>query len=201
MPEMPPTSPADEPRADSDEQLTQALRGLLSSLAEQPKSSALQVLTQFQKHLENGSIETALAQRNPEHFRLFALYPLESLIGALSDDVLGGHGPAKFLFTQYRFVETHFKEVFRRLEGNTCCADKSRWVTRALARHLLDGTPIHADFNQQYTFHLPSKVLNTQESILDFFEALRFLHAGQPERYLKALSAVHQVANPPVGEP
>lgn len=177
----------------SDAQMQESLAHILTSLAGGP-DSVPDALAEFHKQRDTGRIDLALATRNPEHFRLHASYPLERVIQTLLKQGLGDNTSAVFLFGQYRFVEGHFKELYTQLEGSACCADKSRWATRALARHFLDGKPIVADFSQEYTFHLPKRVLNTQESILAFFDALRSLYAGRPQKYLTVLDSLYKTA-------
>lgn len=138
----------------------------------------------------------ALTARKPEHFHLFLNYPLSRLQRALLADRMPAYGPAMFLFEEYAFVSRHLREVFTMFEGMACCADKTRWATGALARHLLDGEPIVVNLQQPFTYHLPKKVLNTQESLLNFFHALRRLHAGNPDLYLKELSLLSGAQQP-----
>lgn len=55
--------------------------------------------------------------------------------------------------------------------------------------------PIEFDFTQEYTFHLPKKVLNNEAAILAFFDALMALYQGRPEAYLDQLAQLMEPAN------
>lgn len=120
---------------------------------------------------------------------LFALYrgvsPRLALRTALGEEV--ARTPRlEFLFAESRFVECHLKQAYARFEGDACCTDKARWALRALARHLAKGAPIVVDLQQKYTFHLPTRVLNTQESLTEMLAALQRLHLGMPDAYFTA---------------
>lgn len=162
------------------------LVGLLDALAADSKKAYAAVR-------EHPAVQVAAeAARTGEvdDFQHILLYPLEQLVDGLLETELPGNHRAQFLLKQSDFVECHFQSIIRQREGGACCADKSGWILEVLARHLLTGHAIDVDRSDPKAYWVPKTVFGSQEDILEFFDALCRLYAGQPEAYLKALAKV-----------
>lgn len=123
-------------------------------------------------------------KRNTEDFYYLFLYPTgRPLQGFLESEMPGNHN-AQFLFQHGEFIECHYRNLFERIEGSACCADKSRTIMRGLARFLLDGKEIVFDYTQEYTYHLPKKIFNNHKSIVDFFESIYALYYGKFDKFI-----------------
>lgn len=132
----------------------------------------------------------SVGEADIESFEWNFLRPVElvqgGLFGAL-DPSPSDLSAAQFLFTQKAFVERQFRWVIEQREGMSCCADKTRTIMRVIAMHFILGKPIIFNYQQEYTFHLPQLIFRTEEQILEFFTAVRRLHAGRPDAYLACL--------------
>lgn len=136
-----------------------------------------------------GAVE-ALRERKIDEFFYALQYPFENMVRGLLETELPDKPAAQFLMMHSQFVEGHLEALIKKYEGWPCCADKSQTMMGYLLRFFLTDEPIVFDFTQEYTFHLPKKVLNTHESLVEFFTGLRHLYYGDPEHYLKALAKV-----------
>lgn len=126
--------------------------------------------------------------RKIDQFYLALQYPVENLVRGLLTAEMPGNADAHFLMAHSQFVEGHLKTLIKKYEGWSCCADKSRTMMQALLKYFLTDKPIVFDYTQKFTYHLPVKVLNTHESLTEFFKGLKFLYYGNPDHYLKALA-------------
>jgi len=121
---------------------------------------------------------------SPEQFWFSFSYPISKVISTLIKKDAAHKEELLFLYKHYSFVETHFSALFSSVEGGPCCADKSRTMVSFLARYFKTGEEIELDYTQEYTYHLPNKILKTREDILEYFNALWALYYGRSEKYL-----------------
>lgn len=95
-----------------------------------------------------------------------------------------------FLMKHYDFVEIQFKKLITNIEGHPCSADKSGFIMSSLINHFKDNKSITLNYNQEYTYHLPEKIFNSEEKILKFFDAVHRLYYGQTEIYFNVYNEV-----------
>lgn len=129
----------------------------------------------------------AIDARNPRHFQLNLLHPIEKVVSGLVNSKTQGNGHANFILIHSQFIQMHFRTLFERMEGNGACVDKTSTVVRALLRFYLDSRRIEFNYDAEYTFNLPQKIFRTHEQIIEFFLGLYDLFYGNPDRYLHAL--------------
>lgn len=164
------------------------LTGLLESLG-QNQSELLD------KCLDTEAVQSAIEALNncsPEDYYFAMSYPLKNMQEGLFKRVFENLTSAQrskllFLFTKKNYVENHFRRVIEKYEGSACCADKSRFLLRALARHMVNGQTIEFNWNQQYTFHYPEKTFTNHLEIWSFFSAIYRLYYGYPDEYMAEL--------------
>jgi hypothetical protein len=171
-----------------------ALAGVLEALVQQGQGEAAALLGGLEGQIDLGRVFKSVDALDPEHFHLLLSWPVEQIAQAVLASRGQENARAIFIFTHYSFVERHLKGLFYSFEGMSCCADKSRWAARALLLYFAHGKAIVLNMEQEYTFHLPKRVLNTQEQLLEMFEGLYTLHCGKPEKYLMALSGLTALA-------
>lgn len=122
---------------------------------------------------------------SPEKFYFNFAYPVEQVISTLVKQNAVHKEELCFLYRHYSYVNAHFRELFSRLEGGPCCADKSGTMIWVLTEYFKTGQNIELDYKQEYTFHLPNKILKTHDDILEYFNAIWALYYGNPDKYLK----------------
>lgn len=176
----------------SENDVTKALASVLSALSGGADKQATQMLERLVKDGQFKEALQALDNLDARMFHLHLRYPISKLTNAILSHRVKPHSDAAFLFEEHQFLRSHLSEIFRQHEGSACCADKAGWALRALARRLVDGKPIVVDLEQEFNFHLPTRVLNTEEDLVAMFRALRRLHAGMPDQYLVQMGRLSQ---------
>ena len=163
------------------------LGALMSGILAQSQDEARAVYRAVSNNPVLESARQSIRANDPETFTYLFASELERMVDGLLADELPNSEEAKFLFKHYRFVEAHIERLFIRFEGRPCCVDKARTVLRQLLHFYTAGRRIEFDYTQEYTYHLPTRVLKAHDEIVAFFRALMELHFGFPEKYLKAL--------------
>ena len=104
---------------------------------------------------------------------------------------------ALFLFQYSQFVEQHIEWLIEQYEGSPCCADKSRTIIKGIAKFYLNGTPIAFNYKQEVTYHLPKRILQSHDQIIDLFQGLQQLYYGNPQAYLATLKSITSQVSAP----
>lgn len=128
---------------------------------------------------ENEFIDNArrcIESDNVDMFRYCVIDALNAPVDALLDEVNGKNDMLPFVFKHHGMIERHFQNLFSKIEGRACSADKSRTVIRSLARYCRTGEEIKFDYDGKYTFHLPKKIFKTHDEIMELVKALRTLY-------------------------
>jgi adenylate cyclase len=99
-----------------------------------------------------------------------------------------------FLFEQEDFFRRHYRSLFEAYEGSCCCADKAGVVLQRIAKFYGNRSPIKFDYNSPHAYAYPTKILTTQEDILDMQEGLAALYNGRPDKYLRQLERLSLAA-------
>lgn len=170
--------------------MTDVTQGVKSVLEAMLKSGDLEGQALYAHIYNDPMIEKArgAAQaHNPEGFFYALGYPLQKLVDAVVTSEFPSNQNAQFLMANSRFIENHLDNIFSRFEGSPCSHDKTKTVIRAVMRFFTTQKPIEFDYTQEYTFHLPRKVLKDHDSIISFITGLHYLHYGNPDRYLVAM--------------
>lgn len=130
---------------------------------------------------------------SPNDFYFNLVYPFESFLEGYISKTFGKD--LEFLLMNLRFIELQFETVIVKLEGTTCSADKSRCIVNSLFHYFLNPSEnkITFDWQQKYTYHYCTKCFNSEEKILDFYNALRSLFYGNPTKYLKQLQNIYSL--------
>jgi len=130
----------------------------------------------------------AVEAGNIENFYFGFVRPFNQVVDGLLAKALPHATRAHFLFRCSSFVESHLCNAFVRAEGRACSTDKARTVMRALLRFIVTGKPVAFDYGQQYTYHLPQRILRSHDDIVAFYDALETLYYGNPAPYVKMLA-------------
>lgn len=132
---------------------------------------------------------SALENYRIDEFRFGVLFTFDELIESIIEAATD-NSSAQFLFRHIEFVESHLDKMFERFEGRGSCADKTSTVIKALARYYMTGEEISFNYDQEYVFHLPKKILASHVEIEAYFESLQHLYYGSPEKYLEQLAHI-----------
>lgn len=122
--------------------------------------------------------------KDPEQLFFKLIYPFNNFISGFARTKVADNYDVEFIFQHYDFIEHHFGYVYKKFEGRSCYADKSRGVMDRLLKYYTDGTKISYNAKAEYTFHHPKKYLREHDEIIKFYEAVKSLYYGIPDKYL-----------------
>lgn len=97
-----------------------------------------------------------------------------------------------FIFQNSQFVERHFRYFIEKIDGRAYSADRSRTIIKALVATFSTGEDISFNYEQEYTYHLPEKVFRTHQDIIEFYQGVKNLFYGNPDKYLLAVKKIYQ---------
>jgi len=107
---------------------------------------------------------------------------LKSLFSNMTDSITKEN--VEFIYVSYTFIESHLSRLFATYEGHACSADKSRTIVNSLVRHFKTKEDIEFDYSAEYTSHLPKNILKEHGQIISFYEGMKGLMCGSPDKYL-----------------
>jgi hypothetical protein len=128
-------------------------------------------------------------------FYFALIYPFETFLSGLIKTEISQNEDIEFILKHSRFIENNFEKIIHNIEGMTCCADKTRFIMRGLFGFYKTKELIIINYDQEYTYHLPKKVFTDHNSIINFYEGLKHLYYGNPERYLTELLEIKKQFN------
>jgi hypothetical protein len=172
-----------------DEAIKETINGIFGAFLSDGMDTAGKLLEAIKDSDDIKHATKALKDNDPDVFSCFTMFLddiKEHLVRTHFDDTSKFYR-RYFLYLHYSFFESHARELISKYEGMACSSDKVSTIARSINKWITTGKDIKFNYDQEYTFHLPKTVLNTHESIVDFFEALYSLHNGNPEKYLKFL--------------
>ena len=165
--------------------ISTVLTGLLDAFSTDNRAAYAQV----KGHPVLQEAAQAAKDGDAEAFRFVLLRRLDQIVEGLLETEFPGNHRLHFLMQQGQFVEMHFKKIIVTKEGSACSSDKSGWLMDALGEFFLTGREIVITHTEK-SFWLPETVFTTHADIVEFFEAVYRLYAGQPDAYLKALQKI-----------
>ena len=129
---------------------------------------------------------------NPEDFYFGLVYPFETLLSTYIQTLYSSQD-ITFIFKEYRFLENHITKLFEQYEGFSFSADKSSFIIKSLIHHFKTGDDIILNKNQEFTYHLPKKILTTQDEILSFYDSLKHLYYGNSDLYVTEIRSLERL--------
>ena len=93
----------------------------------------------------------------------------------------------RFIYMNYTYITNHFDFWFEKIEGSACSHDKTKTVIRKIINFYLYNEIINFDYNQEYTYHLPKKIFKGHDSIVNFYQSIKHLYYGKPNKYMTEL--------------
>ena len=163
---------------------TEQIKDFITTLTEGIEKSNLEM---YIKIIESHEIKEF---STPEEFHVAVLYQWDKFIRGLLKQALNANKDVEFIYKNYRYIEMHLINLFQRYEGSFACADKTRTVINSLVEFYTIGNKIEFNYEGEYTYHLPRKILTTHEEIIGYFEGLRGVYYGYPQKYLEELQAI-----------
>lgn len=106
------------------------------------------------------------------------------------NEFLQNNDKAKFIFKNYEFLEVHVSRTIQKIEGPIFSADKTQYIISELLNFFIFENRLEHNWSQPHTFHLPKLVFQNHKDIENYFDALYFLHAGMPSRYIDIYAAL-----------
>ena len=135
----------------------------------------------FKSILEENNINEI---KNIDDFYFGLLYPYNKFINGLIKSTISKDYNVRFLLKNSQYFEHHFRYWIEKIEGIMCCADKTRTILRSIFNYYTDNKKIKFDYEGEYTYHLPKFIFTEHQDIIDFFDAIKHLYYGNPEKYL-----------------
>jgi hypothetical protein len=103
-------------------------------------------------------------------------------IGFIKSKISHKHD-VKFFLMNFNLISRQFRHIIEEVEGNCCCQDKNGAILHKLYHKLKDNKPIVMD--EGLGFNRPTKVFLDEESIMEFYMAVKCMLYGQPETLMK----------------
>lgn len=141
----------------------------------------------FKKIIDSSEIKN---YSNPREFFYAVLYQWDKFISGFLKSTLNANKDVVFIYKNSRYIDRHFQELFQKYEGSACSADKSRTIVNRLLKFYSTGSPIDFCYDGEYTYHLPKKIFKNHGQIISFYEGLKALLYGRPQKYIEVLSAI-----------
>lgn len=162
--------------------ITSVLNAMLESVSMEGAALYAQIydepmIAEAREHAQNHDFD---------RFFLSLGYPVQQMVDAVVEGEFPHNQNAQFLMANARYLENHLDSIFTKFEGSACSHDKTKAVLHHLMNFFMLGKRIEFNYGQQYTYHLPKKVLRDHDSIIAMFDALHYLHYGNPDRYFRA---------------
>lgn len=127
-----------------------------------------------------------------DDFYFRVIYPHKQYISGLIKVEISTNPNIEYILQNLQYIENHFVYWIEKKEGSSCCYDKTKHILKQLYCFYKDGTKIEFDYSQEYTYHLPKEIFKSHEEIIEFYEGIRDLSCGNPEKYLKI---IHKLIN------
>lgn len=160
------------------------LKDFLNTLSDSIDKGKIEL---FEKIIDGSRIEQF---DSPEEFFYAILYPWEKFISGYLQSELKANSNVEFIFKHSQYIDRHFANLFIKYEGGTCSSDKSRTIVNRLLQFYATGEPIEFNYGAEYTYHLPKIIFKNHQDIIDFYEGLKSLLYGHPEKYLESLKKI-----------
>lgn len=160
---------------------TEDLKGFLDSMVGHIEKEEIEL---FKKIIDSNNINHNFDSY--EEFYLFVKFPFEQFISGFLKSELKMNNELQFIYSNSQFIERHFEKLIEQIEGSACCADKSRTIMNSIIDFYKSDIEIVFNYDSEYTFHLPKKIFTNHNCIIDFYQGLKYLFYGNPEKYLIA---------------
>ena len=122
---------------------------------------------------------------------MVVIHPFDNFIDGMIQTNISKNDDIGFIFRNSQFVDRHFCNLIEKIDGSACSADRSRTIVRALVNFFSTGKEISFDYNQEYTYRLPETVFRTHGEIIDFYQGIKNIFYGSPDKYLLAMQKIY----------
>lgn len=160
------------------------IENVLNGMFDTIKKEEIELYKKIINHSEISKFDDA------ESFYFAVLYPWKKFINGILGSVVSDNDDVKFIYKNSQYIDRHFKRLFERFEGVGCSADKSRTIINSLIYHYKTGNKIEFDYDAEYTFNLPQKILKLHNDIVSFYEGLKNLYYADSRKYLEELKKI-----------
>lgn len=181
-----PTTPAEA----SAEPLAAAIGDVLTCILDSSLRNSVANAEKVSSHPSVVDAMTAAAAGDCDGFYFAVQYPVAQVIQGLARKAIQNNENGQFLLTHSQFVERQFRAVIDKYEGSACCADKSGFLVDSLLEFFKLGTEVTINRDQQYTYHLPTKVFQTHHETINFFFCVQSFYYGHTGPLCDTLAAI-----------
>ena len=167
---------------------TEILKDFLTSMSDSIEKEKIEL---FRKIIDSSEIKQ---YENPTEFFYAVLYPWDKFISGFLKSTVKSNPDVEFIWKNSEYINRHFRNLFEKYEGSACCADKSKNIVNSLLKYYNSGEKIEFNYASKYTYHLPKKIFKSQDHIVLFYEGLKSLLYGRPDKYIEALKVMTKVS-------
>lgn len=165
---------------------TEDLKNFLNSFADSIEKENTEL---YKNIIESSNITKC---ENPSEFFHAVIHPFDKFISGFLKTTLSANRDVEFIWKNSQFIERHFRNLFEKYEGGAYSSDKSKTILSGLLRYFSSGEMIEFNYDAKYTYHLPKIIFKSHDQIIEFYEGIKDVFYGHPEKYLKALKNVLQ---------
>lgn len=123
----------------------------------------------------------------PEEYWFDNIYPFYNYVEWEIKSKYGNSDDLVFLYQHQDYVDHHLWYFIKKIEWDSCYADKTGTIIKRLAKYFISWEIIEFDYSWEYTYHLPTKVFTKHDEIIDFYRAVQNLYFWHPEKYLEIM--------------
>lgn len=170
--------------------LKKCIESLFDSLNSESEIEALNLFGKAIEYAKNSDTDI----KDPEIFDLYVNHKIDRGIELLANTL---HEPSisknkhkpNFIYKNYKFLESHIRELCILREGHSCCADKSRHILNMYMNYSINGNIPEFNPNDE-NFYFPN--FGDYKMWIEFCDSLYKLYYGHTKEYFKSYNDLIQ---------
>lgn len=167
------------------DEIAEVLGGLFDGIVKNQETEARENYGAFIDKLK----ASPYGLKDPEHFSSMVMYKLRKTLGVAGLELAGqpvdpkNKSAIKFLYLNYDFLEHQVRHLFEKIEGSSCCADKSRYILKIYKDYLLKGWIPEDDFTERH-YWIPRHGIH--QDWIDLVKGAFNLYYAEPMAFYEA---------------
>lgn len=167
-------------------EINEGLELIINSLVKNKNNENKKYIENILEKIKNSNYNVD----KPEKFNFFLNIKLDNILKQISksfynieNDKIKDYNKPSFIFTKYDFLEKNIRKLCILREGNSCCADKSRFILNMYFKYSLTGEiPNFDPLIEEY--YIPK--FGTYKEWIELCDGLYKLYYGETEKYFES---------------